>query len=172
MVDSIRRWTFILLALAFCLRFSSCADDDEIFQDGGFASASVSAADGIMLSWAAPRYYDDMTTLDPLWDLDVYEIYVNRTGLFFPDDEPSAYVSAVDSNGSATTEFDLGNLGYAYQVGQTYHISMRAVSYWGGRSDFSQVFTFTIRDGSGATPDIDQFLCTPYTILKVRPPRA
>lgn len=154
------------------MRFSSCADDSEIFQDGGFASASVSLADGLMLSWAAPLYYSDSTALDPLWDLDVYEIYINRTGLFLTDDEPSAYISAVDSNGNATSEFDLGNLGYPFQVGQTYHVSMRAVSLLGSRSDFSQVFTFTVRDDAGDTPDIDQFLCTPSTILRVRIPRA
>lgn len=153
------------------MRFPSCADDSEIFQDG-FASASASLADGLMLSWAAPRYYSDSTALDPLWDLDVYEIYVNRTGMFFADDEPSAYISAVDSNGFATSEFDLGNLGYPFEVGQTYHVSMRAVSFAGSRSDFSQVFTFTIRDDADATPDIDQFLCTPSTILRVRLPKA
>lgn len=170
MVDSVKRWVFILLAMAFCLQFKSCADDGEVFTDANFISASASLADGLMLSWAAPQHYTDSTALDPLEELDVYEIYINRTGIFFPDDEPSAYVSAVDSRGVATEEFDLGLLGYPFEVGRTYHVSMRSVSKSGARSDYSRVFTFTIH--SGSSPDIDQFLCTPSTILRVRIPRA
>ncbi len=166
---SVKRWAFILLALAFCLRFQSCADDSEIFSDAGFVNASASFADGLLLSWAAPRQYTDSTALDPLEELDVYEIHINRTGVFFPDDEPSAYVSAIDSRGIATEEFDLSLLGYPFEVGQTYHVSMRSVSKSGSRSDYSRVFTFTIHSDSG--PGIDQFLCTPSMILRVRPPK-
>ncbi len=166
MVYSIRRWGFILLALAFCLRFSSCADDNEIFPEGGFASVNVYFADGLLLSWAAPRYFSDATALDPLWDLDIYEIYINRTGMFFPDDEPSAYVSAIDSSGIANEEFDLALLGYPFQLGQTYHVSMRSVSKTGARSEFSTVFTFTLQDGANPSQSTNQFICrTPPVIF-------
>ena len=170
MVHSVKRWAFILLALAFCLRFQSCADDSETFMDASFRSSTAYLSDGLMMSWAAPMHYTDSTALDPLEELDVYEIYVNRTGVFFPEDEPSAFVSAIDSGGFSTEEFDLSLLEYPFEVGQTYHVSMRSVSKWGSRSDFSGVFTFTIH--SGSSPDVDQFLCTPSTILRVRPPKA
>lgn len=164
-----RRWTLILVALVLCVRFPGCADDNEL---GGFANGTAYLDGGLILSWAAPTAYSDATTLDPMWELDVYEIYINRTGLFFPDDEPSAYISAIDSDGNSTSEFDLGMLDYPFVVGQTYHVSMRAVTVSGTRSDFSPVFSFNLLSGPDTAPSVDQFLCTPSTILKVRLPKA
>ena len=169
MIDSNKRWIPILLALAFCLRFTSCAGDGEIFADGSFASSTASLADGLILSWNAPVSYSDATLLDPFEELDVYEIYVNQTGIFFPDDEPVAYVSAIDSYGNITESFDLGNLIYTFTDGQTYHVSMRSASKLGSRSDFSPVFTFTIQADSEPAADYDQFLCTPPALIMVQP---
>ena len=169
MIDSNKRWIPILLALAFCLRFTSCAGDGEILADGSLASSTASLADGLILSWNAPVSYSDSTLLDPLEELDVYEIYVNQTGIFFPDDEPVAYVSAIDSYGNATESFDLGNLIYPFTVGQTCHVSMRSASKLGSRSDFSPVFTFTIQTDSEPAADYDQFLCTPPAAIRMQP---
>ena len=49
-----------------------------------------------ILSWAPPESYTDSTSLNPVTDLDGFEIYVNETGSFSNGDLPNAVVSAVD----------------------------------------------------------------------------
>jgi len=49
-----------------------------------------------VLSWEAPTSYVDTTAMDPVTDLDRFEIHVNETGTFADADPPVAAVSAVD----------------------------------------------------------------------------
>ena len=96
------------------------------------------------LSWAAPESYTDNTSLNPLTDLDGFEIYVNESGTFSDGDTPNAVVSAVDpSTNMLTTSFNLANLGPYLSKGIAYRVSMRAVAITGLKSDFSPPASFS-----------------------------
>ena len=96
------------------------------------------------LSWAAPESYTDSTSLNPITDLDGFEIYVNESGSFSNGDIPKAVVSAVDpSTHTLTTSFNLANLGPYLSKGIAYRVSMRAVAITGLKSDFSPPASFS-----------------------------
>jgi hypothetical protein len=113
---------------------------------GGGASSS---GDGTplpakTLSWAPPESYTDSTSLNPLTDLDGFEIYVNESGSFSNGDIPKAIVSAVDpQTHTLTTSFNLANLGSYLSKGIVYRVSMRAVAITGLKSDFSPPASFS-----------------------------
>src|SRR5512135_1673092 len=120
---------------------------------GGGTSSSVdigpSPGDGTplpakILSWAPPNSYTDSTSLNPVTDLDGFEIYVNTTGFFSNGDLPNAVVSAVDpQTHTLTTSFNLANLGPYLSRGIVYRVSMRAVAITGLKSDFSPPASFS-----------------------------
>lgn len=126
----------IVLILFFTLRSASCG--------GGNDVQNLSVADGLRLTWDAPLSYADSSPLDPWEELDVYELYINDTGIFHRNDSPVAYISATDMDGFPVTTFDLGCLDYPFALGRTYFISMRSVTKMGSRSEYSPVFPFTI----------------------------
>jgi hypothetical protein len=96
------------------------------------------------LSWAAPESYTDQTSLNPVTDLDGFEIYVNESGSFSDGDIPNAVVSAVDpQTRTLTTSFNLANLAPYLSSGITYRVSMRAVAVTGLKSDFSPPASFS-----------------------------
>jgi hypothetical protein len=96
------------------------------------------------LSWAPPESYTDSTSLNPLTDLDGFEIYVNESGSFSNGDIPKAVVSAVDpQTHTLTTSFNLANLGSYLSKGIVYRVSMRAVAITGLKSDFSPPASFS-----------------------------
>ena len=96
------------------------------------------------LSWAAPESYTDSTSLNPITDLDGFEIYVNESGSFSNGDIPNAVVSAVDpQTHTLTTSFNLANLGPYLSRGIVYRVSMRAVAITGLKSDFSPPASFS-----------------------------
>jgi hypothetical protein len=96
------------------------------------------------LSWAPPESYTDSTSLNPLTDLDGFEIYVNESGSFSNGDIPKAVVSAVDSQThTLTTSFNLANLSSYLSKGIVYRVSMRAVAITGLKSDFSPPASFS-----------------------------
>ena len=96
------------------------------------------------LSWAAPDSYTDNTSLNPLTDLDGFEIYVNESGSFSDGDTPSAVVSAVNpSTHTLTSSFNLANLAPYLTKGISYKVSMRAVAVTGLKSDFSPPASFS-----------------------------
>ena len=96
------------------------------------------------LSWAAPESYTDSTSLNPITDLDGFEIYVNESGSFSNGDIPNAVVSAVDpQTHTLTTSFNLANLGPYLSKGIAYRVSMRAVAITGLKSDFSPPASFS-----------------------------
>ncbi len=131
------RWILSLATMLLLGIFSGCG--------GGGGSSSV---DGTLpakiLSWAAPESYTDNTTLNPMTDLDGFEIYVNQSGSFSDGDTPSAVVSAVDpSTHSLTSSFNLANLAPYLSKGIAYRVSMRAVAVTGLKSDFSPPASFS-----------------------------
>jgi len=82
--------------------------------------------------------------MNPVTDLDRFEIYVNGTGDFSDADSPMAAVSAVDpATQRLTTSFNLANIGLPLQAGPQYYVSLRAVALTGLRSDFSPPVSFS-----------------------------
>ncbi len=111
---------------------------------GGSSSDGGSPLPAKTLSWAAPEAYTDNTTLNPMTDLDGFEIYVNETGSFSDGDTPSAVVSAVDpTTHTLTSSFNLANLSPYLSKGISYQVSMRAVAVTGLKSDFSPTASFS-----------------------------
>jgi hypothetical protein len=97
-----------------------------------------------ILSWAAPESYTDNSSLNPITDLEGYEIYVNESGTFTDGDTPKAIVSAVDpSTHTLVSSFNLANLSPYLSAGISYKVSMRAVAVTGLKSDFSPPASFS-----------------------------
>jgi len=97
-----------------------------------------------VLSWEAPTSYVDTTAMDPVTDLDRFEIHVNETGTFADADPPVAAVSAVDpATRTLTTSFNLANLSPHVKVGPQYYVSLRAVALTGLKSDYSPPVSFS-----------------------------
>ncbi len=106
---------------------------------GGTGSAQVP-----VLNWSAPLAYTDNTPLNPLTDLESFEIYVKDTGSFTSADSPVAYISAIDpSTGRVTTSFNMASLEPFYPKGVLYHVALRAVAINGEKSGFSSPASFS-----------------------------
>ena len=64
------------------------------------------------LSWEPPTSYVDTTPMNPVTDLDRFEIHVNETGTFTDKDVPMAELGAVDAKThTLVTSFNLANIG-------------------------------------------------------------
>ena len=124
------RRIIILSVIAALATFSGCGG-------GGSSSDSGTALPARTLSWEAPTSYIDSTPIDPMKDLDRYEIYVNESGSFTDTDSPLAAVS------TKTTSFNLANIGSPLTVGPHYYVSLRAVVLTGLKSDFSPPVSFS-----------------------------
>jgi len=82
--------------------------------------------------------------MNPVTDLDRFEIHVNETGTFTDADPPMAAVSAVDpATHTLTTSFNLANLSPHVKVGPQYYVSLRAVAITGLKSDYSPPVSFS-----------------------------
>ena len=124
------RRIIVLSLIAALATFSGCGG-------GGSSSDSGTALPARTLSWEAPTSYIDSTPIDPMKDLDRYEIYVNESGSFTDTDSPLAAVS------TKTTSFNLANIGSPLTVGPHYYVSLRAVALTGLKSDFSPPVSFS-----------------------------
>ena len=144
MSTRIRSTIFLALSIAVLATFFGCGG-------GGGSSTSDSGAPvgsgplpAKVLSWEPPTSYEDNSTMNPVTDLDRFEIYVNESGSFTNTDTPLAAVSAVDpATHSLTTSFNLANLGSPLTVGPHYYVSLRAVALTGLKSDFSPGVSFS-----------------------------
>jgi hypothetical protein len=130
---------FILIAL-----LSGCGGG------GGTAEEGISGVGGPepfpakILTWSPPSRYADGTPLNPLTDLDGFEIYINEDGLFSDMDNEMAALSTIDpATGNVNTSFDLANLSNFLSEGVTYHVSVRAVARTGMKSGFSPSAAFS-----------------------------
>lgn len=130
------RRTLFLLLIASLAAFSGCG--------GGGSSSEGASLPAKVLSWEPPTSFVDSSTLNPVTDLDRFEIYVNESGSFTDTDTPLAAVNAVDqATHSLTTSFNLANLGSHLTVGPHYYVSLRAVALTGLKSDFSPPVSFS-----------------------------
>ena len=143
-VKSENKRTLLLILVMILVQSIAGCGGGEVSNLTGPTSDVPSASREIVMNWNAPQTYTDSTVLDPEVDLEEYEIYVNQTGTFSTENEPVAYVSAVNSSGNATTSFDLGALDYSFAASQTYYVCMRSVTKSGVKSEFSPVISFTI----------------------------
>ena len=95
------------------------------------------------LNWEAPSSYTDGTPMNPLSDLDRFEVYVNESGSFDGSEVPQAVLRAVDpATLQLTTSFNLANIA-ALTIGPRYWVSLRAVALTGLKSDFSPPASFS-----------------------------
>jgi hypothetical protein len=82
--------------------------------------------------------------MNPVTDLDRFEIHVNETGTFTDTDTPQAEVTAVHpETNTVITSFDLANLAPHVTVGPKYYVSLRAVALTGLKSDYSPPVSFS-----------------------------
>lgn len=145
MSTGIRRILFLVLIAALAA-FSGCGGGGSSSSDSGttLPVESGTALPARTLSWEPPTSYVDTTAMNPVTDLDRFEIYVNESGSFTDADTPMAALSAVDpATHKATTSFDLANLSPHVTVGPQYHVSLRAVALTGLKSDFSPPVSFS-----------------------------
>jgi hypothetical protein len=87
-----------------------------------------------VLAWTPPTTYNDNVTLDPVRDLDYYEVYVRQDPNFTASDQPLIQVAAVAA-GSLVTEFTL-ELIPSLPAGSQLYVSMRAVGVDQQKSGF------------------------------------
>ena len=110
---------------------------------GGTPPGGGTALPARTLNWEAPSSYTDGTPMNPLSELDRFEVYVNESGSFDGSEVPQAILSAVDpSTRQLTTSFNLANIA-ALTSGPRYWVSLRAVALTGLKSDFSPPATFS-----------------------------
>ena len=142
-----RRLVFVLLFISLAM-FSACG--------GGGASSSSDSSNGApppgggalppakTLHWAPPSSYTDATPLNPVTELDRFEIYVHATGSFAETDLPQAVVSAIDpATRNINTSFNLTNLYSDLPTSPVHWVSLRAVALTGLKSDFSPPASFS-----------------------------
>jgi hypothetical protein len=122
----------LLGSLAVALLLAGCGGGGE-----GSTQSQAPALPGpvSMLAWTPPSKYNDDAALDPVRDLDYYEIYIRQDTNFTDSDLPAAQVAAVAGTDSPdgqpavlslVTEFTLESIPSLPASSQLY-ISMRAV---------------------------------------------
>ncbi len=133
-LTGIRRAIFLGL-IGSLAAFSGC---------GGSSSSEGTPLTSKVLSWEAPVSYVDNSAMNPVTDLDRFEIYVNESGSFSDTDVPMAELCAVDAQtNTLATSFDLANLSPNVSAGPRYYVSLRAVAITGLKSDFSPRISFS-----------------------------
>jgi len=137
---SARFQMILVIALGLMVAsFSGCGG-------GGTSSDSGSGTPlpSRVLSWEAPTSYVDTTAMNPVTDLDRFEIHVNETGAFTDADAPMAEVTAVDpATHTLSTSFNLAKIGPPLKAGPQYYVSLRAVAITGLKSDYSPPVSFS-----------------------------
>ena len=108
----------IVLALIAALATIAGCGGGGSSSDSGTPPPVGSALPARTLSWEPPTSYVDNSTMNPVTDLDRFEIHVNESGSFTDTDPPMAAVSAVNqATHTLTTSFNLANIGPPLTVG-------------------------------------------------------
>ena len=140
------RGAILISMVAMLAAFSGCGGGGSAGtadSGGGTPPVGGTPLPARTLNWEAPNSYTDGTPMDPLSELDRFEVYVNETGIFADSGIPQAILSAVDPDTrQLTTSFDLANIS-ALTRGPQYRVSLRAVALTGLKSDFSPPATFS-----------------------------
>ena len=90
------------------------------------------------LVWKSPTLYSDGGVLDPARDLEKFEIYINETGSFSPNEPPRGEFPAVDpASGSPVTSYDLYKIVPPLKTGRIYFVTMRVIDKNGTKSDMA-----------------------------------
>jgi hypothetical protein len=85
----------------------------------------------------APKYFTDNTPLDPSRDLQGFEIYIKEDPSFGPVDSPVAIASPLDNT------YKLAKVSPPLSKAVTYYVSLRTVTLYGMKSDFSPPVSFS-----------------------------
>ena len=96
----------------------------------GGGSSSAPSIQGKGVYWTAPQHFTDNTPLDPS-DLQGFEIYIRQDPSFGPADIAVATTLPQDNF------FLLKNIAPPLTQGVTYYVSLRTVTIYGMKSDFS-----------------------------------
>ncbi len=145
-MQRVRRWIISVAAIALLALVSACGGGGGDTAPAGSPSLPPGSPPlpPKILSWSPPSAYTDNTPLNPVSELDSFEVYVNTSGSFSNADTPLAYVQAVDPvSHQLNTEFNLANLGPYLSKGIVYYVSLRATALTGARSDFSPAASFS-----------------------------
>lgn len=135
MPRSARTLQAFLLPICLALSLSACGGGET-----GSPSSGPAPVPSDVLSWEPPTRFSDNLPLEPLEDLDRYEVYVKTTSTFTAEDLPVAEVSALDPAGAGgpevATDFVMNHLRPFVQAGTRYYVSLRAVGIDGQKSGF------------------------------------
>jgi len=140
------RKILILSLIAALAIFSGCGGGDSASSESGTTPGTTpgTALPARTLSWEPPTSYVDATPMNPVTELDEFEIYVNETGSFTDKDVPTASLGAVDpQTRTVSSSFNLANLSPIVTAGPKYYVSLRAVALTGLKSDFSPPVSFS-----------------------------
>jgi len=141
------RKILVLSLIAVLAIFSGCGGGDSSPSESSSSDSGippVAALPARTLSWEPPTSYVDATPMNPVTELDQFEIYVNETGTFTDKDVPTASLGAVDpQTRTISTSFNLANLSPHVTAGPKYYVSLRAVALTGLKSDFSPPVSFS-----------------------------
>ena len=141
---STRIRTILVIALGLMMATSIGCGGGGSSSDSGTPPPAGSALPARTLSWEAPTSYVDTTAMNPVTDLDRFEIHVNETGAFSDADAPMAEVTAVDpATHTLSTSFNLAKIGPPLKAGPQYYVSLRAVAITGLKSDYSPPVSFS-----------------------------
>ena len=139
-----RRIHTVLSFVIIIALLSGCGGDVGGSEKGISGGGGTEPYPAKILVWNPPSQYTNGTPLNPVTDLDRFEIYIKEDGIFSDTDNEMAAVSAIDSGtGQPATSFDLANLAPFLSQGVTYHVSIRTVTLNGMKSNFSPSATFS-----------------------------
>jgi hypothetical protein len=124
----------VMLAL-FGILFSACGGGGESV--GSSAQTPQPPPAAKILSWDPPASFTDGTPLNPVVDLQDFEIYIRQDASFGATDQVAAVVAPADRS------FNLALLAPSLSRGTTYYVSLRAVCTNGMKSDFSPSASFS-----------------------------
>jgi len=101
----------VALMLSAVISLAGCGGGGSSTADSGGTGGGGETFPSKILSWAPPSAYTDSTPLNPVADLDVFEIYVKTSGSFSAGDTPMASLPAVDpGSGQLASSFNLASL--------------------------------------------------------------
>jgi len=131
----IRRKQILIVLVTFGILLSGCGGGGGVGSTNQEVQPPQSAK---TLSWESPGFFTDGSPLNPVTELQDFEIYVRQDATFGPTDQAVAVVAPGDRS------FNLALLASSLSRGTIYSVSLRAVSTSGMKSDFSPSISFSL----------------------------
>jgi hypothetical protein len=125
---------FIVLLAAAAL-LAGCGGGGEGEGEAPQSQAPTAPGTASVFSWTPPVTFSDNTPMNPVVDIDYYELYLRPDGNFTDSDQPAAQIAAIvelpSADGrsvvqSSVTEFTLEQIP-SLPAGDVLYVSMRAV---------------------------------------------